>query len=216
MTWDWDYAIEILPNLLEGLGVTVEVTLIGSAAALLLGLLVAVPRYLKVPVLSQVLAFYVEFVRGTPLLVQAYLAFFVLPSIGLRFDALATGIIVMAINHSAYTAEAYRAGINSVPRGQWEAAIALSLPPWRTWTRIVLPQALRPVVPALGNYLVSMFKDTAILSAITVEEVMSRALQAGSNTYRYLEPLTMAGILFLVISYPASLLVNRLEKSLAL
>lgn len=214
--WDPDFATFVFPSLLRGLGVTVEITLIGSAIALVLGLIVAVLRNLRIPVLRQVLWFYVEFIRGTPVLVQAYFAFFVMPKLGVSIDPLQTGIIVMGVNYSAYMAEVYRAGIESVPKGQWEAVRALSLPGSRAWRRIIIPQAVPPIVPALGNYIIQMFKDSAILSAITVTEMMSRALSAGSSYYRYIEPLTIAGLLFLVVSYLSSILVRRLEKRLVI
>ena len=213
MIWDWGFAASILMQLLDGLKTTVLITLIGSLIALMVGLAVAIPRFLRVPLVSQVLTLYVEFIRGTPLLIQAYCLYFVLPTFGVLLPPLATGILVMGINYSAYTAEVYRAGFDSVPRGQWEAARALSLPKARTWWRIVLPLSLRGVVPALGNYVIQMFKDSAILSAITVTELMTQALKIGSSTYRYVEPLTLAGALFLIVSYAASLLVKRVETN---
>jgi polar amino acid transport system permease protein len=215
MTWDNSYALSILPDLFSGLWVTIQVTLAGILIALVVGLVVAVIRYSRIPLVSNIFGFYVQFIRGTPLLVQAYIAFFVLPSYGLSFSALATGIVVIGLNYSAYTAEVYRSGIADVDTGQWEAATALSLPLGRTWTRIVLPQALRSVVPLLGNYLVQMFKDSAVLFAITVYELMGHALALGSSSYRYLEPLTIAGLLFFLVSYPSSHLVRILERRLA-
>jgi polar amino acid transport system permease protein len=109
----------------------------------------------------------------------------------------------------------YRAGIEAVPVGQWEAARALSIAPTRTWRAIILPQAIRRVVPALGNYAVSMFKDTPFLFAITVVEMVTAAQQFGARHFQYLEPLTLAGVIFLVASYPTSLLIRRLERRLA-
>ena len=215
MIWDWAFAISIVPFLLEGLWVTVQVTIAGMAIALVLGLAVAVVRFSRVPVLHRFFGFYVQFIRGTPLLVQAYFAFYVLPAYGLKFSPLITGIIVIGINYSAYTAEVYRAGIQSVPRGQWEAATALSLPLRQRWQYVILPQAVRDVIPALGNYLVQMFKDSAILSAITVFELLGHATAIGSSSYRYLEPLTLAGILFMVVSFPAAKLIRRLAIRLA-
>jgi polar amino acid transport system permease protein len=215
MTWDNAFALSILPELLRGLWITVQVTLMGTAIAMVVGLVVAVIRFSRIPVVSKLFGFYVEFLRGTPLLVQAYIAFFVLPGYGVTFSAMATGIVVIGLNYSAYTAEVYRAGIADVQIGQWEAAKALSLPPGRTWTRVVLPQALRSVVPMLGNYLVQMFKDSAVLFAITVYELMGHALAVGSSSYRYLEPLTIAGLLFFLVSYPSSQLVRILERRLA-
>lgn len=215
MTWDNAFALSILPELLRGLWVTVQVTLAGILIAMMIGLVVAVIRHSRIPFVSNLFGFYVQFIRGTPLLVQAYIAFFVLPGYGLSFSAMVTGIVVIGVNYSAYTAEVYRSGIADVDTGQWEAATALSLPLGRTWTRIVLPQALRSVVPLLGNYLVQMFKDSAVLFAITVYELMGHALAVGSSSYRYLEPLTIAGLLFFLVSYPSSHLVRVLERRLA-
>lgn len=215
MIWNWSFAVGIVPELLTGLWITVQVTLVGTAIALVLGLLVAIVRFSRMPVLRQLFGFLVEFIRGTPLLVQAYFAFYVLPLFGVEFTPLVTGIIVMGVNYSAYTAEVYRAGIESVPSGQWEAAIALSLPARWRWQSVVLPQAVRAVIPALGNYLVQMFKDTAILAAITVPELLSHATAIGSSSYRYVEPFTLVGILFLLVSYPVARLIRRLELRLA-
>ncbi|MCY1238777.1 L-cystine transport system permease protein TcyB [compost metagenome] len=215
MIWDNNFAISVLPVLLQGLWTTVHITVMGTLLAAGLGLVFAVLRRLAIPVVSQVVSFLVVFVRGTPLLVQAYVAFFVLPAYGVSFDALTTGIVVIGINYSAYMAEVYRSGIQGVPTGQWEAATALSLPGSRTWGRIILPQAIRTVVPMLGNYLIQMFKDSAVLSAITVVELMATAQAIGSSSFRYLEPLTLAALLFLAVSYPASRLVNRLERRYA-
>lgn len=215
MIWDNSFAVSIVPELLQGLVVTVEITLLGTLIAALLGLVLAILRRLAIPVVSQAVTFVVVFVRGTPLLVQAYCAFFVLPDYGLSADAFTTGAIVIGINYSAYMAEVYRSGIQGVHIGQWEACTALGLPPTRVWGRIILPQALRTVVPMLGNYLIQMFKDSAVLSAITVVELLGAAQAIGSSNFRYLEPLTIAAILFLIISYPSSRLVNRLERRYA-
>ena len=211
MIWDWDFVWSLLPKLLEGLRVTVEVTLIGSLIAIVLGLALAMVRYTRVPVACQLASAFVQFIRGTPLLVQIYFLYYVLPKYGLRYSPLVTGIAAIGINYSAYTAEVYRAGIEGVPRGQWEAAKALSLPAARRWRAVILPQAVRPVVPALGNYVIQMFKDSAILSAITVVEVLNVATAIGSDTFRYLEPVTIAGLLYLLVSYPSAVLIRRLE-----
>ena len=212
MIWDNAFAISILPDLLRGLVTTVQITFAGMAIAAVLGLVVAVFRYLRIPVVSQVLGFLVYFIRGTPLLVQAFFVFYVLPEYGITMSALVTGIIVIGINYSAYTAEVYRSGIEGIPVGQWEASTALNLPRGRTWTRIVLPQAVRRVVPLLGNYLIQMFKDSAILSAITVYELMSVAKAIGQSEFRYIEPFTIAALLFLIVSVPCTLVLRRLEN----
>ena len=121
---------------------------------------------------------------------------------------------MLGIHYSTYMAEVYRAGIEAVPKGQWEAARALSLPQTRTWRAIVLPQAIRSTLPALGNYAISMFKDTPFLFAITVVEMVTAAQQYGARTFQYLEPITIAGVIFLLASYPTSILIRKLEKSL--
>ena len=212
MIWDGQYALSILPALLQALVTTLQLTLGGMVIALVAGLAVAIIRRLQIPVVSHLFDFYVSFLRGTPLLVQAYFAYFVLPSAGIRLDAFLTGVIVLGINYSAYTAEVYRSGIQEVPRGQWEAATALNLSRVVTWKRIILPQAIFTTVPMLGNYLIQMFKDSAVLSAIGIIELLARAQALGSGSFRYLEPLTLAGIIFLVISFIASLGVQFLER----
>lgn len=211
MTWDNDFAIAIIPDLLGGLLVTVQITLLSMALALALGLFVAIIRYLRIPLVSRLFTFYVLFIRGTPLLVQAYLVYYVLPEYGVTLPTFTTGVIVLGVNYSAYTAEVYRAGIEGVHRGQWEASTALSLPAHRTWFRVILPQSVRTVVPVLGNYLIQMFKDSAVLFAITVVELMRTANTIGSREFRYLEPFTIAALLYLIVSYTSSLIVKRLE-----
>jgi len=214
MIWDSDFVASIMPQLMRGFWLTIQITLIGFLISLAVGLVVAVLRHLRIPVVSHLATFYVSFVRGTPLLVQAYIAYFVLPYAGLAFDPLPTGIVVLGLNYSAYTAEVYRSGIEQLPQGQWEASKALGLPRGRVWLRIVVPQAIRPIIPVLGNYLIMMFKDSAILSSITLLELMGTAMQIGSNYYRYLEPITIAGLLYLAVSFPCSLLIRRLEHRL--
>lgn len=210
--WDWGYAVASLPALLRGLLVTLEITALASVVALLLGLVIAVLRQLRVPVLDQLLRAFVEFVRSTPLLVQVFFLFFVLPKFGVTLSALVVGVIGLGVHYATYASEVYRAGIEAVPRGQWEAATALSLSRARTWTGVILPQAIPRVVPALGNYVISMFKEVPLLLAIGVVEVVNEAKELGSVTFRFTEVYTMAGLLFLILSYPASRLVRRLER----
>ncbi len=213
-TWDWSYTGHVMPDLLHGLLVTVEATVLGSLVAFTLGLVWALAfrsptRWVRWPVQTVV-----EFVRNTPLLVQLFFLFYVLPTIGLTFSPLTTGVIGLGLHYSTYTAEVYRAGIDGVPTGQWEAATALSLPRRRTWTAVILPQAIRRVVPALGNYVIAMFKDTPMLAAITVLDMLKQAEEAGAESFRYTEPITVVGLLFVVIAYPTSLLMRALERRL--
>ncbi len=209
--WSWQRAGEALPVLLEGFRITLLATVLGFALAAVLGLAVAIMRRSLPKVLAKVLSAVVEFIRLTPLVVQLLFVYYLLP----QFSALQIGIAVLGIHYSTYMAEVYRAGIEAVPVGQWEAARALSLPPARTWRAVILPQAVRRVVPALGNYAVSMFKDTPYLFTISVVEMVTAAQQFGARNFQYLEPLTMAGLIFLIASYPTSVLIRRLERRLA-
>ncbi len=212
--FDWSYALEILPALGAALIVTIQATVLGMLVAVTLGLALALLRRARLRLVSWPAAFVIEFVRSTPLLVQMYFLFYVLPLTGLRMSPLATGVLALGLHYAAYCAEVYRAGIEAVPKGQTEAAIALNLPRWRTAVDVVLPQAIPPVVPALGNYLVAMFKDTPLLSAITVVELLQQSKMLGSATFRYTEPLTLVGALFLALSLLAAWGVRGLETRL--
>jgi len=207
--FDWSFALEILPTLGSALLITIQATVLG-----MLGLALALLRRSRLAVLSLPTAFVIEFVRSTPLLVQMYFLFYVLPLTGVQMSPLATGIVALGLHYATYCAEVYRAGIEAVPRGQLEAARALNMSPWRTAVGVVLPQAIPPVVPALGNYLVAMFKDTPLLSAITVVELLQQSKMIGSTTFRYTEPLTLVGVLFLALSLIAAWGVRGLEARL--
>ena len=211
--WQWDYFWEVFPDIVgDGLLITLQATVYGSIIAYVLGLVFALLRRSPIRVVSTVTWAIIEFIRSTPLLVQIFFLFFVFPDFGIRFDALTTGVIALGLHYSTYAAEVYRAGIEAVPPGQWEAATALSLPRARTWRAVILPQAVPRVLPALGNYTISMLKETPLLLVIGVTDIAGAAFQQGSAAFRYVEPITIAGILFLVLSYSASLLVRWMER----
>lgn len=214
MIFDWVYAWEIVPLLLRALVVTLQATAGGMLLAITLGLVLALLRRASLRWVSWPVALLIEFVRSTPLLVQLYFFYFLLPGMGLGMSALTTGILALGLHYAAYCAEVYRAGLESVPAGQREAAAALNLNAWQTARYVVLPQAIAPVVPALGNYLIAMFKDTPLLSAITVVEVLQEAKIIGSASFRYIEPITLVGILFLILSLGAAWLVRRVERAM--
>jgi polar amino acid transport system permease protein len=216
MTFSFQYVLQILPLLLLGAEVTFEATLGGMAFALVGGLILAVARMSPSRPLSRAAVAYIEFVRSTPLLIQLFFLFYVLPAFGITMSSLLTGILGLGLHYSTYTAEVYRSGIEGVPRGQWEAAVALNLPPFQTWTRVILPQAIPPIIPVLGNYLIGMFKDTPLLATITVRELLGAALNAAGESFRYLEPISLVGAIFFVLSYPSALLIRRLEVGLAI
>jgi polar amino acid transport system permease protein len=215
MLVDWKFAWEILPQLLQGLVVTIKASVLAFALAAVVGLLLALGRRSESRWLSRPIAGLVEFVRSTPILVQLFFFFYVLPRYGFRLPPLVVGIFVLGLHSSTYTSEVYRGGIDAVPRAQWEAARALNFSQSHTWTRIILPQAIPPMVPALANYLNGMFKESAQLSAITVVELLLKARIIGTHSFRFLEPITMVGILFFLISYLSALLIQRLEVRLA-
>jgi len=212
--FDWSFALEILPTLGSALVITIQATVLGMLVAVTLGLVLAMLRRSRLRVVSLPAAFFIEFVRSTPLLVQIYFLFYVLPLTGVQMSPLMTGIVALGLHYATYCAEVYRAGIEAVPRGQWEAATALNMSRWRTAVGVVLPQAIPPVVSALGNYLVAMFKDTPLLSAITVVELLQQSKMIGSSTFRYTEPLTLVGLLFLALSLVAAWGVRGLEARL--
>ena len=213
MIWDWQYAWEVFPDIVvDGLRITLLATVLGSALAYALGLLLTLLRRSPIRLVSSTAWAFIELVRSTPLLVQIFFFFFVLPDFGVRFDPLTTGVIALGVHYATYCAEVYRAGIEAVPVGQWEAAVALNPPRIRTWTAVILPQAVPRVLPALGNYTISMLKETPLLLMIGVLDIVGVANQLGSRAFRYVEPITIAGVLFLVLSYSASLLVRGMER----
>jgi polar amino acid transport system permease protein len=211
--WDWSFAFSILPELLEGLALTVQATLLSAAIALPLGLVLMLLRASGIPVVSAVIGFVVEFLRGTPFLIQLYFVFYVLPEYGLLLSPFVTGVLALGLYGAARASELYRAGIEAVPAGQWEASLALGLPLGYMWRGIVMPQVVPVVTPMLGNLVIVMFKDSAMLSTITVLELVARAKEIGVLTFRYLEPLTMAGVLFWIVSYAAARGIRRLERT---
>ncbi|MFF9620013.1 ectoine/hydroxyectoine ABC transporter permease subunit EhuD [Streptomyces griseosporeus] len=214
MNWDWSAVSDFMPHFWDGLVVTLEALALGSLISFGLGLLWALlmrtpTRWVRWPV-----GVVTEFVRDTPLLVQLFFLFYVLPEWGVTMSALTTGVVAIGLHYSTYTMQVYRAGIEAVPVGQWEAATALSLPVRRTWTAVILPQAVRRVVPALGNYVIAMLKDTPMLMVVTVLEMLGQARLFSQQTFRFTEPLTVIGVAFVVVSYLASLLLRTLERRL--
>jgi polar amino acid transport system permease protein len=208
---DWAFVWDILPLLARAALVTIEATFLGFGLAASLGLLLAVGRMSRQPWIAWPVVGFVEFIRSTPLLVQLFFMFFVLPRFGIVMPAFLTGIVGLGLHYSSYCAEVYRSGLENVPRGQWEAALALNLSLPRTYWDVIIPQAIPPVIPALGNYLVSLFKETPLLSAIAVLELMQTAKILGSEYFRYLEPITIVGLFFLGLSLLSAAGIRRVE-----
>lgn len=212
MEWDWAFVAKIMPTLLEGLKLTVLITILSAFVAAGLGLVLAIAKRSRNRWIAKPTAMLTEFIRGTPLLVQLYFIFFVLPDVGIVLPPLVAGVIGMGLHYATYTAEVYRAGIENVPKGQWEAARATNLTARQTWVHVIIPQALPPMIPALANYLIAMFKETPLLSAITVLELMNQAKSVANSNYRYIEPMTLVGAFFLVMSLLSVVLLRWLER----
>lgn len=211
-TWDWDTAREVSPLLLEGLWVTIRVMAVGITVALAGGLVLAVLRRSRFRVVRWPVGLFVEFVRGTPLLVQLFFLFFVLPEFDVVLSPFTAGVIGLGVHYACYTSETYRAGIESVPKGQWEAATAVNLSTAATWRSVVLPQAVPTVLPALGNYVVASLKDAPLVSTISVPGILYAANRFQGLTFRGLEAYTLTGLYFLAVSVPLAIGVRRLEK----
>lgn len=209
--WDWNYAFSILPQILSALKITVSATFFGFLLALLLGLTLSILTRLDIRIVSFAVKGIIQFIRNTPLLVQLYFIFYVFPNFGLTLDPFTAGILGLGIHYSTYLSEVFRSGIDAVPAGQWEVAKALNYSQVHTWIKIILPQAVPPIIPVIGNYLITMFKETPLLSAITLVEILQTAKIIGANSFKYLEGFTIVGVIFFLLSYPSSLLIKRLE-----
>lgn len=213
LQWKWDFAWAILPRLIEATGKTLLAAGGGFAVALILGLVLALAQRTRFRPLTAITRELVEFLRSTPLLLQIFFAYYVGPQFGVRLSPWTAGLIAIGLHYAAYLSEVYRGGIESVPKGQWEAAKAINLSVAKTYRRIILPQALPPALAGIGNYLVGIFKDTPMLSVIGVAELMHTANAIGAENYRYLEPTTMVGLIFLALSLPTSWLFRRFEAA---
>jgi ectoine/hydroxyectoine ABC transporter permease protein EhuD len=210
--FDFRGSVDYLPDLLRGALVSIELTATVMLASLVLGLIIALMRLSHSRTLRILSGIYVEVVRGTPALLQLFYIYFVLPAVGIRFDPFTAGVIGLSINYSAYLSEVYRAGIEAVPRGQVEASQALGMSRRLMMRLIILPQAIRVVVPPLGNYFISLFKDTSLVSIVTVKELMFTGQIIASTNFQYFTIFTVIGIIYLSLSYPSSLFVKYLER----
>ncbi len=209
--WKWDFVWEIFPRLVEATGNTLLAAGAGYSIALVLGLFIALAQRSQYRWLTFVIREMVEFIRSTPLLLQIFFVFYVGPQFGIRLSPWMSGMIAIGLHYSCYLSEVYRGGLDSVPKGQWEAATALNMTKLQAYRRIIIPQAIPPALAGLGNYLVGIFKDTPMLSVIGVAELIHAANTIGSEHYRYLEPYTLVGIIFLAISLPSAGLIRAFE-----
>jgi polar amino acid transport system permease protein len=216
--FDPEFILEQLPYMLAGVPMTVVVSVASIIFAVLLALIGALGRLSTSAVIYGIASLYVSVVRGTPLIVQILFVFWAIPQLipeASQIPAPIMGIIALAFNYGAYMTEIFRAGIQAVPQGQREAAMALGLSDRRIMLRIVLPQAIRIVTPAIGNEFIAMIKDSALVSWIGVQELLWRARILGSANFRSLEMYLTAALIYWILTMVLSLAQDRLEKRMA-
>lgn len=227
MEFNFRKAFETLgPSLLDGIGVVLYVTIVGFVLSLLLALLLAIGRLSKRKIIRSLLIIFVEFIRGTPLLVQFFYIYYVVPmlingvgkSLGfdsnLQLEATTCGIIGFAINYGCYMSEVIRSSILSIDIGQQEAGVALGFSEKQVMFHFIIPPALRNSVPVFGNYLVMMIKDTSLLAMISVQELLLRTKTYASQTFLTVEAFTMLALVYLLLSIPLSHLSRIIERKL--
>ena len=211
--WRWDFAIEILPQMLMATLNTIMAAAIGYAIAAIVGLLFLLGQRTSFKIVNIINREIVEFIRSTPLLIQLFFVYFVLPQFGIILSAWVTAMITIGLHFGTYLSEVYRGSLEGVPKSRWEACRALNFTTLYTYRRVILPQAFPIAIPGMGNYLVGIFKDTPLLSTIGVAELFHAATAVGGYHYRYLEPYTIVGIIFLILSVPAAMGIRKLERS---
>ena len=214
----WEWAPEVFPFLIKASVVTLQVTAGSLALALVLGIFVALARISSFKLLSYPALIYTDVMRGTPALVQLFIIYFGLSDLGLEFDPISAAIIGLGLNGAAYVGEIYRAGIVAIHRGQIEAALSLGMTPVRAMRYIILPQAVRIVLPPLTNYAILLVKDTAIISTIAAPEVMFEARRIVQATFMHSvsgQIYLMAALIYMAITLPMSYVAKRLEMAKA-
>jgi His/Glu/Gln/Arg/opine family amino acid ABC transporter permease subunit len=209
---DFELIDDYTPALLKGLAVTVELTFIVISASLILGIFVALARLSRFRAIRVVTTAYVEVIRSTPLLLQLIYIYYVLPNFGIVLPPFLAAAVALTINYTAYISEVYRSGIQAISKGQYDASYAIGMTRGLSMRRIILPQAIRVVIPALGNYFISLFKDTALAAVITVQELLFSGQIIAARSFAYFTVYTMAGILYFMVGYPSTIFVKYLEK----
>ncbi|MEN0641654.1 ectoine/hydroxyectoine ABC transporter permease subunit EhuD [Alkalicoccobacillus gibsonii] len=212
---DWQVAIDAFPVIFRAMFVTLGITLGAYLVSVVFGLVLTLLGRSSFKPLAWTVYGFVQFVRSTPPLVQLFFVYYAwpqIPVVGVSMSAVTAGIATLGIHYATYLSEIYRSGINAVPKGQWEASRALNFSRPKTWIKVILPQAIPPVIPMMGNYLIVLFKETPLLMAISVYEMLAAARELGASNFQYTEVYTIVGLLFLLLSYPSSLLVGYAEK----
>lgn len=209
--WSWETFSDAFPFVVKGIGITLGLTVTCYIFALLFGFVWLFLRRIPVKPFSWLFTWIMEFIRSTPPLVQLFFIYYgwpTVPYVGATISPFACAVIALGLHFSTYISEVYRSGINHVDKGQWEAAKALNFPTRLKWIKIILPQALPPMIPMLGNYLIILFKEVPLAATIGVVGIMRLAQDYGDQYWNYLEPLTIVALLFLALSYISSLLTR--------
>ena len=212
---EWDFIISSGPFILQGAGITVLVSVLSIILATTLAILGALGRLSSNPVVYAIASLYVSLVRGTPLLVQIFFAYYALPQAGIVLDPIPTGVLALGFNYGAYMTEIFRAGIQAVAGGQREAAQALGMRESHIFRRIVLPQAIRIVTPAIGNEFIAMIKDSSLVSIITVQELLWRAQRVGRAEFQTIPAILIAALAYWILTILFSIFQERLERRMA-
>ncbi|WP_082232567.1 ectoine/hydroxyectoine ABC transporter permease subunit EhuD [Halobacillus massiliensis] len=215
--WSWEVFFDALPFVLEGLGITISLTFTCYLFALIFGFFWTFLRRIPNKPFNWLVTWIMEFIRSTPPLIQLFFIYYawpLVPGVGMTLSPFTSAVLGLGLHFSTYIGEVYRSGIDGVDKGQWEAAKALNFSTGKKWTKVILPQAIPPTIPMLGNYLIIMFKEVPLASTIGVVGILQMANNYGAQYWTYLEPLTIVALLFLLLSYPSAILINKLEKKM--
>src|ERR1700683_1658776 len=214
MIYSLNDMVTFLPSLLQGALLTIAVSLLAFGLALVLGLSTGSPRISRLALLRAVAACYIQFIRGTPLLLQLFFIYYVLPYVGIVLTPFVSGALGLTLNYAAYMAEVVRSGIQAIPKGQWEAGQSVGMSRRLLMRRIILPQAIRIIIPSIGNFFVSIFKDSALVSVITMRDLMFSGELLASATYKHFEIFAMVAVIYFCISYPVAKFVEWVEAKI--
>ncbi|HWL12628.1 MAG TPA: amino acid ABC transporter permease [Ureibacillus sp.] len=211
--FDFSAVVPSIPYILEGIGVTLQIVVCATIIGLVLGILLALCKIGTIKPLKWFAEFYTSIFRGTPLVLQLMIIYYAMPQIiGFNIEAMPAAIIAFGLNSAAYISEIIRAGINAVDKGQQEAAKALGVPYGKMMKDIILPQAMKNILPSLMNEFITLNKESAIVTVIGALDIMRRAYVVGGDTFRYLEPLLIAGIIYYIMTLVLTFLGKMIEK----
>jgi polar amino acid transport system permease protein len=212
---DFSFILNYLPFIFKGVGATIYVSIFSILFACIFALFGSVARLSSNPVFYGISTFYVSLIRGTPLIVQIFVIYLGLPQMGIVLSAVPAGIIALSVNYGAYMTEIFRAGIQAIGRGQFEAAYSLGMTYTQMMKRVVLPQAMRIIIPPTGNEFIAMLKDSSLVAFLGVWELFFRAQKVGRQNFRNMETLLVAGLFYWMVTIMFQYFQGRLETNLA-